>query len=118
LKTINSKILYTKNSVANFILEDNSHAYDSTKNAWTYATNIMADNGVMISHDVCNHFGTDVLRAIRDCGIEPLIVQLEDDAPGFALWQKKPTQPESEPTVTAKPKPTSRRKRRASKATS
>lgn len=102
-----------------FCLEDSAHTYDSTKSAWNGMINPLAPNGVIISHDACNK--PDVLRAIRDCGIEPLIIQLEDNAPGFALWQKQTTSIQStvKPLSEVSVKPsTSRRKRRANKTAS
>lgn len=68
------------------ILEDSDHTYETTKVHWGRGMQMLPEGGVMLSHDATNK--PDVLRAIRDCDVNPLIIQLEPKTPGFALWQK------------------------------
>lgn len=78
---------------ADFILEDSDHTYDTTKAHWLRGMAMLPEGGVMLSHDATNK--PEVLKAVRDCGVSPLIVQLEPGIPDFALWQK----PAQEKTV-------------------
>lgn len=104
------------------ILEDSDHTYDTTKAHWLKGMQILPEGGVMLSHDATNK--PDVLRAIRDCDVNPLVVQLEPKTPGFALWQKptheKTITPPMSTAITTPPQsftPKSKRSARRAKST-
>ncbi len=112
-----------------FIFEDTDHTAPTTEAIYRAALNRLQNGGVIISHDATNHFGIPVITGIKATGIQPIVVKVDDDACGLAVYRKvaektvvKPiienVESEDESESEETPQKTSTRPRRKKKASS
>lgn len=71
------------------VSEDTDHVYDTARKIAMAGRSALRPGGVYIVHDVCHvPEGVDVLRAVKDAGMDPFVIQVQGTDSGLGFWKK------------------------------
>jgi len=72
------------------VFEDASHQSELVEAVWAQRQKLLNPSGFMISHDAAHPIvGTQVIKGIRACDVEPKVVLTEPSDCGLALYRMK-----------------------------